>query len=133
MMRARTKAIALLVAVLVVGAILGSALTTIVITRRLTALFDGSPKDTMARLYGFELDRELHLSREQRAAVEEIVREDHAPLAKLMQTIEPQLTVLRHARHARIRALLTPAQQPRFDQLADRFEQRHRAEIDLDR
>ena len=133
MSRPRARAALLLVAVLLVGAVAGGALTTVVIARRLTALFEGSPKDTMAKLYGFELDRRLRLSPAQRTEVEAIVREDHAELARLMQTIEPRLGELRHRRHARIRALLTPEQQQKFDPLEARFEERHRAEIDLDR
>jgi hypothetical protein len=130
-MSARVKAFLSLLAVLLLGVVIGGAGATVVITRKLTALLD-SPKDTMARLYGFELDRRLHLSREQREQVEAIVRADHAPLAKLMQTLEPELVQLRQRRHERIRALLTAEQQPRFDEMARRFEQRHREEIDLE-
>jgi hypothetical protein len=128
----RLSAVLLLVGVLVVGAVAGAAGATLVITRRLTALFEGSPKLTMARLYGFELDRQLHLSPEQRAAVERIVAEDHAELARIGQGNEPRLQPLRQRRHARIRELLTVEQQARFDELAQKFEQRRRQEIDLD-
>ena len=53
MRRPRLSATLLLVGVLLVGAVGGAALATLVITRRLTALFEGSPKLTMARLYGW--------------------------------------------------------------------------------
>jgi hypothetical protein len=132
MTRARLKAALLLVAVLLVGAVGGGAVATTVAARRVTALFEGSPKDTMARLYGFVLHRRLHLSAQQQRDVEAVVREDHAELAKLMQTIEPRLAELRHRRHARIRALLTAEQQRGFDALAARFEARHREELDVE-
>jgi hypothetical protein len=130
--RPRLGAALVLLSVLLVGAIAGAATATLVITRRLSQLFEGSPKQTMARLYGFELGRQLHLSSDQRSAIESIVAEDHVELARLGREHEPQLSVLRHRRHARIRELLTPAQQSKFDQLSAQFEQRRRQEIDLD-
>jgi hypothetical protein len=131
MKRPKLGAALVLAGVLVVGAVAGAAGATLLITRRLGALFE-SPQLTTARLYGFELDRQLHLSPEQRAAVERIVAEDHAELARIGRDDEPRLAPLRQRRHARIRELLSPAQQTRFDELAARLEARRRQEIDLD-
>ena len=85
----------------------------------------------MARIYGALLDRKLHLSREQREQIERMVYEDHPAVAKQLQRIEPELAQLRHARHLRILAVLTPEQRTLAEQLDEKNERRHRDEIDL--
>lgn len=130
MKRRRLLAALVLVGVFLLGAVAGASTATVVVARRIARLFE-SPKETMARLYGWQLGRRLHLTDAQRAEVERIVLDDHAELAKLWQTIEPQAAELRRRRHARIRAILTPEQQREADVLEGEFERRHREEIDL--
>ena len=127
----RARAALVIVAVFLAGAVVGSALTVRVVARRVSAIFEGDPKQTLARLYGAELDRRLHLSRDQRKAVEQVVNDDHAALARLGQSSYPELSEMRRKRHARIRELLTPEQRATFDVIAVENEKRRREEIDL--
>ena len=69
MRRRRLWAALVLAGVLVLGTVIGAATATMVITRRLRRLV-AAPKQTMARIYGWELGRRLHLSAAQRAEVE---------------------------------------------------------------
>ena len=127
----RARAALVIVGVFLAGAVVGSAVTVRVVARRVSAIFEGDPKQTLARLYGAELDRRLHLTRDQRGAVERIVNDDHGTLARLGQSSYPELSELRRKRHARIRELLTPQQRAAFDVLAEENEKRRREEVDL--
>jgi hypothetical protein len=131
MTRSRLRAAALLAAVFVAGAVAGGALAVTLSMRGLSAILEGDPKQTLARLYGAVLERRLGLTAQQRAEVERIVNEDHAELSRMGQALYSETSEMRRRRHARIRALLTPAQQPAFDQLAEEYERRRRDEIDL--
>ena len=130
-MKLRTKAILVVLGVFLAGAVGGSALTLHLVARRLSGLFEGIPKHTLARLYGEELGRRLHLSAEQRAEVERIVNDDHTELARVGQSLYPELSDMRRKRHGRIREILAPEQRAAFDALVDENERRRRAEIDL--
>jgi uncharacterized membrane protein len=127
----RLRAALVLVAVFAAGAVAGGAVAVHLGTRRFAAILEGDPKLTLPRLYGEVLGRRLHLTAQQRADVERIVGEDHAELARMGQSLYTEASEMRRRRHARIREILTPAQQPAFDALAAEYERRRRAEIDL--
>jgi hypothetical protein len=129
----RLRAALVLAAVFLVGAIGGGAAVTLLITRRIAAVFEGSPKRTMAKVYAFELDRKVGLTRQQREEVERVVYDDHAAIARELQRIEPELSALRKARHQRILALLSLEQRAVAEKLDEKFERRHREEIDLEK
>jgi hypothetical protein len=131
MTRPRLRAALLLVAVFAAGAVAGGALSIHVATRRVAAILHGDPKQTLPRLYGEVLGRRLHLTAQQRADVERIVGDDHAQLARMGQSLYTEAAEMRRRRHARIREILTPSQQPVFDALAAEYERRRREEIDL--
>lgn len=130
-MSPRAKAAAVVLGAFVAGAVGGSALTLHVAARRVTALFAGDPRGTLARIYGAELGRRLHLRADQRVDVERIVDADHAELARVGRTVYPELVEIRRRRHARIREILTPEQRPVFDGMVEDFERRRREELDL--
>jgi hypothetical protein len=129
--RTRLRAAVLLVVVFVAGAIAGGALAVKLSMHGLTAILEGDPRQALSSLYGAVLGRRLHLTDEQRSAVVRIVDEDHAELARLGRTLYPEMSGMRRRRHARIRALLTPAQQAEFDVMAADYERRRREELDL--
>jgi hypothetical protein len=126
-----TKAAVVLVGTFLAGAVGGGAMTLHVMTRKLSALFEGEPTHTLARLYGAELDRRLGLHDGQRAEIESIVDADHAELSAVGQEVYPALAAIRKRRHARIREVLTPEQRTTFDAMVEANERRRRAEIDL--
>ena len=127
----RLRAGALLAAVFLAGAAAGSALAIHLSMRGFAAILEGDPKRSLALLYGDVLQRRLHLTPAQRGEVERIVDDDHAQLAQMGRALYAETSAMRSRRHARIRALLTPAQQIVFDQLAAEYERRRREEIDL--
>jgi hypothetical protein len=130
--RARFKAAAILAGVFLAGAVSGGALTARVVSQRFQSILEGNPKRVLPRLYGEVLSRRLGLSAAQRTEVESIVDDDHAELARAGQGLYAELSAMRRRRHERIRAVLTPAQQPVFDALVADYERRRREEIDLD-
>jgi hypothetical protein len=128
----RAKALLILLAVFLAGAATGSAVAVHVAARRMRALFEGEPQLVLPRLYGATLDRRLHLTADQRRAVERIVEDDHAERARIGQTVYPQLVELRRRRHARIREVLTAEQRVMFDPMIQELELRRRQDLDLD-
>jgi uncharacterized membrane-anchored protein YhcB (DUF1043 family) len=64
-----------------------------------------------------ELSRELQLDQVQEEQVEKAYQEFHQRNKELLTPIQPQLTELRLQTRAKIRSLLRPEQQTRFDEL----------------
>ncbi|HEX3769317.1 MAG TPA: hypothetical protein VHV30_00565 [Polyangiaceae bacterium] len=131
-MRARLRAVVILLGVFAAGAVSGGAIMARTVSHQIQRVLEGNPKKVLPLLYGDVLARRLGLSDAQRSEVERIVDEDHAELARAGRTLYPELSVMRQKRHARIRALLTPAQQGPFDAMVADYERRRREEIDLE-
>ena len=72
------------------------------------------------------LTRELDLRGDQQQQVEAILRESGEEFARLRQEIRPRFQEIRKRSRDRIRALLDPGQQAKFETLAQEWE--HRAE-----
>ncbi len=77
------------------------------------------------RLVLARLTRDLSLTAAQQQQVEGILRETGQEFAKLRAEFQPQLAAIRTGSRDRIRALLNPDQQQKFDALVKRWE-RHR-------
>ncbi len=130
-MSLRARAAVVLLGAFLAGAVGGGAITLHVVTRKLSALFEGDPTQSLARLYGADLDRRLRLQDGQRAEIERIVNADHAELSAVGREVYPRLAEIRKRRHARIREILTPEQRATFDAMVIANERRRREEIDL--
>ncbi|HSD49975.1 MAG TPA: hypothetical protein VLG48_01110 [Candidatus Methylomirabilis sp.] len=70
------------------------------------------------------LTRELDLRAEQRQQVEAILRESGEAFTRLREEIRPQFQAIRERSRDRIRALLDPGQQAKFETLAQEWERR---------
>jgi hypothetical protein len=70
------------------------------------------------------LTRELDLRADQQQQVETILRESGEEFARLRQEIRPRFQEIRGRSRDRIRALLDPGQQARFETLAQEWERR---------
>jgi hypothetical protein len=91
-----------------------------------TGWWGGARRDP-ARFQQFmlrRLTRELDLRAEQQKQVEAILRESGEEFARLRQEIRPQFQQIRERSRDRIRALLDPAQQAKFETLAQEWERR---------
>jgi len=62
------------------------------------------------------MDEALHLTAAQRTALEQISRELQAKYKAIHQETNPQINEARENARAQIRALLTPEQQPKFEE-----------------
>jgi hypothetical protein len=68
------------------------------------------------------LNRKLDLTPEQKSGVEAIFKESHQKMDLLRQEMAPKFDALRKETRDRIRILLTPPQQTKFDQLESKWE-----------
>ena len=63
------------------------------------------------------MERELDLSPRQRSQVDKLIKESQERTRKIMEPIAPEITAQLQRAKDEFRAVLTPAQQARFDQL----------------
>lgn len=119
--RPSAKAIGLMIAIFVLGGVVGG-LGAIVVhhmgrTPRRERIID-------------RLSHELNLSAKQQAQVETILANGHKQFVAVYQQSQDQARsqydAIRHDIHARIRAILTPAQQTKFDAFLKRLDAEHK-------
>ena len=93
--------------------------------------FDGPPKDgDMKKWMMDRLDRELHLSPEQRTQIETIFRAKHPQMQALHEEMRPKFEALRSATHDEVRKVLDEEQQKKFEELNKRREERHKRRLE---
>src|SRR3989442_141438 len=108
--RSKLKIWLVLVAVFVLGSVTGAALTGLYRSRA------GGPGRERAMKERFEsMGRELKLTDEQTTAVRAILDETRNEYRALHAELRPRFEEPRQKARARIRALLTPEQQQKFD------------------
>ncbi|HVS21110.1 MAG TPA: periplasmic heavy metal sensor [Pyrinomonadaceae bacterium] len=111
--RTRLKMWLVLVAVFVLGSVTGAALTGLYRSR---ASGDRPEARDKAMKEHFEsMRRDLNLTDEQTTAVRAILDETQAEYRALRTELRPRFEEPRQKARARIRALLTPEQQKKFD------------------
>jgi Spy/CpxP family protein refolding chaperone len=109
--RTRLKMWSLLLGVFVLGAVTGSALTGLYRSRA-----SGPAARERAMHERFEnMRRELNLTDEQTAAVRAIIDDTRNEYRALRAELRPRFEEPRQKARAKIRALLTPEQQQKFD------------------
>jgi Spy/CpxP family protein refolding chaperone len=109
--RTRLKMWSLLLGVFVLGAVTGSALTGLYRSRA-----SGPAARERAMHERFEnMRRELNLTDEQTAAVRAIIDDTRNEYRALRAELRPRFEEPRQKARAKIRALLTPEQQKKFD------------------
>ncbi len=119
--RPSAKAIGLVVAVFLLGGLIGGF--GAVVLRRM----DQVPR--RVRILD-RLTRVLSLTGQQRHEVQGIFSEAHKRFTAVYRQSEeqaqPQYDAIRQDVHARIRAILTPAQQAKFDEFLKRLDEEHK-------
>jgi hypothetical protein len=120
------------VAVFVLGAVTGAAVTQGLRADRQIALLE-QPSRRVAT-YLWSLDQKLKLASEQRQHIESILGRYEPQRRAAMSPVEPQLTELRLRMRHEIREVLDPKQQELFDELGrQRDEERsHRSPLAQD-
>ena len=108
------KAIVGVIAVFVLGGLAGS-ITTIGMVRH--RLVHGHGSEMMADLIVRRLSWELRLDRAQRAQLRDIVAEGQQEMKVVRKQIQPQIEEILTRSEVKVRVLLRPDQQEKFDKL----------------
>jgi hypothetical protein len=111
---ARVKVIALVLAVFALGCVTGAALDS---AYRLRALGFRRPPPAQREDFFQSLQKNLDLDARQSSEVRAIVDETRDGYRQLRTEVRPRYDALRRDARARIRALLTPEQQQKFDRM----------------
>jgi hypothetical protein len=125
--KANRKAVAWLAVVFVLGIAIG-ILGTYVVTTRVFAYAptDRNPAAQRAH-YIDRLDHELNLTGDQQKQIDGILSSVQARYNTIHQSVEPQYDQARQDGRAQIRQLLTPDQQPKFDDFMKRMDDERKA------
>ncbi len=128
MSTARWKGYGLLALVFLLGGLTGGGVALALTRERAVRALEGHPRGRGQAPLLRELDRELALTPGQRARIGELLRAAQKDRREAMRRVlsecgEP-LRERQRALAAEIRVLLTPEQQPRFDELAAERERR---------
>jgi Spy/CpxP family protein refolding chaperone len=125
--QANRKAMVWLVVVFVLGVALG-VLGTYVVTTRVSAR--GQEQHTAAAARAHYLDRlnhELNLSEDQQKQIDAIIANVQARYDAIHQSVVPQFEQARQDGRAQIRQILTPEQQPKFDEFMKHVDEERKA------
>lgn len=118
----KTHAILLVLAVFLLGAAAGVLGSKLFFENRVRVAL--SSPESLAHALLVRMSIELRLAADQRRQVEPIIDDARRDLLKLRDQVKPQLEAVFDRADGRIRPLLTPDQQKRFDELS-----RHRREL----
>jgi Spy/CpxP family protein refolding chaperone len=124
--RTKVWALLVLVGVFLAGALSGTGATLLVVRHKVRTLLEAPAGELETRGLVLALDRRLRLTDTQRAQVEAIHRKHLPELNRVRRQSEPELATIRAQASREIRAVLTPEQQPEFDEMARKFEERRR-------
>ncbi|ACG71831.1 conserved hypothetical protein [Anaeromyxobacter sp. K] len=124
MTRARWQVVLVLALVFLAGGVTGAVTSRVLVQRAVARLLDAPPEQVRARAILFRLNRELDLTREQRAALRAVIERHQAELAAVRRTVAPQLEAARRKQWAEMRALLDERQRPGFDRTVEEIEGR---------
>jgi Spy/CpxP family protein refolding chaperone len=121
---ARAKVIAAVLAVFALGCVTGAALDS---AYRLRAA-GLSPPQSQREDFFESLQRNLNLDERQSSQVRAVIDETREGYRQLRTEVRPRYDALRRDGRARIRALLTPEQQQKFDRMTAERDARRASE-----
>ena len=124
--RTRIKIWLVLLVVFVLGCATGAALDVLYRSRAAGPRREGHERDAQARLDAMR--RDLNLTDEQANAVRAILDETRERYHALRAELRPRFEEPRQQARARIRALLTPEQQQKFDAIVAQHDSRREEE-----
>ena len=118
------KAFLLVLVLFVLGVALGSV-GTYLVTMRVQA---ARPQATLAHNPGHMamFTRDLNLNSDQQNQIQAIMNDTRSRYASLHQKLDPEYEQVRHEGRERIRQVLTPEQQPKFEDLLRQIDEDRR-------
>ncbi|MGB6200668.1 MAG: hypothetical protein WBF35_14075 [Candidatus Acidiferrales bacterium] len=125
--QANRKAIAWLVVVFGLGIALGVVGTYVVTTRVFARGADERTPASQRAHYLDRLDHELNLTADQQKQIDGILAGVQSRYDAIHQSVVPQFDQARQDGRAQIRQLLTPEQQPKFDDFMKRMDEERKA------
>jgi hypothetical protein len=125
--QANRKAIAWLVVVFVLGAALGVVGTYVVTTRVFAFGSNDHNPATQRAHYIDRLDHELNLTADEQKQIDGVLTGVQARYDSIHQSVAPQYDQVRQDGRAQIRQILTPDQQPKFDDFMRRIDDERKA------
>jgi hypothetical protein len=125
--QANRKAVVWLVLVFVLGVALGALGTYVVTTRVFAHGPDGFNPAALRAHYLDSLNHELSLTGDQQKQIDGILAGVQARYDAIHQSVVPQYDQARLDGRAQIRQLLTPEQQPKFDDFMKRMDEERKA------
>jgi Spy/CpxP family protein refolding chaperone len=123
----RTKAVLLALAIFAIGMVCGAIADRHVLTGHYRAFSSGwrgrdrkPPLEVKNRILA-RYERELDLSPDQKAKLMEILEESRRSMGEIRRGVRGEMDAVARDTRSRIRDLLTPAQQEKFDKLGERL------------
>jgi len=111
----RTAALAAVLALFLVGVVVGVLGTHLYYAHRLGR--PGAPQGMIARSFEEHIARELQLTDEQRGRMAAILREGHDEAERIRAELSPRVREHMRSVHERLLEILTPEQRRRFEEL----------------
>ncbi|HET6143248.1 MAG TPA: hypothetical protein VFE02_07040 [Candidatus Acidoferrales bacterium] len=118
------KAYLIVFVLFILGIALGSVGTYLVTMRVQAARPVGPGAGAPSHMAMFT--RDLNLSPDQQTQVQAILNDTRAHYAELHQKLDPEYEQVRHESRERIRHILTPEQQPKFEELLRQMDEERR-------
>jgi Spy/CpxP family protein refolding chaperone len=118
------KAYLIVFVLFILGIALGSVGTYLVTMRVQAARPVGAGVNAPSHMAIFT--RDLNLSPEQQTQVQAILNDTRAHYAELHQKLDPEYEQVRHQSREHIRQILTPEQQPKFEELLRQMDEERR-------
>lgn len=108
---------------LVLGALVGSLITGMLVKQRIVHFREGRPGAKRAYFVN-KLARDLNLTEAQRIKIEEIMGQTHEKLSELREKHRPEFEKIREESFKQIKKELNEEQKQKLDELSQRFRKR---------
>jgi len=118
----RNKIVAVLVATFVLGGVTGGALGHVLEERRAMDMFDAAENGSRHGVFLWSLERKLDLSDAQEVQIAQILARYDREMGDVTQPVDPEMKALRKKMRDDVRAVLTPEQAPRYDELTGKLD-----------
>ena len=122
------KALALVFLLFALGIALGSVGTYVVTTRVMAARPVAAPAHTPGRTMAI-FTRDLNLTADQQNQIQAILTDTRGKYAQLHEKLDPEYEQVRQQGRQHIRAVLTPEQLPKFEDLLRQMDEERRQRL----